>query len=55
MFKHAYESFKSWHNKVYFYLCMEDHNLWQEVFRYQYSSNNQFEDFMKMAYKDKIK
>lgn len=54
MFKHAYESFKLWHGKVYFYLCMEDNSLWKEVFGYEYSSNNQMEDMMKMAYKDKI-
>jgi len=55
MFKHAYNSFKSWHKKVYFYLCMEDHTLWKEVFDYEYSSNNQFEDFMLNNYMDKIK
>lgn len=54
MFKHAYKSFKSWHGKVYFYLCMEDHSLWKEVFGYEYSSNNQFEDFMLNNYMDKI-
>ena len=54
MFKHAFESFKSWHGKVYFYLCMEDHSLWKDVFGYEYSSNNQFEDFMLNNYMDKI-
>ncbi len=54
MFKHAYDSFKSWHGKVYFYLCMEDHSLWKEVFGYEYTTNNQFEDFMKNSYMDKI-
>jgi len=54
MFTHAYNSFKSWHGKVYFYLCMEDHSLWKEVFGYEYSSNNQFEDFMLNNYMDKI-
>jgi len=54
MFKHCYDSFKSWHHKVYFYLCMEDHSLWKEVFGYEYSSNNQFEDFMLSNYMDKI-
>ncbi|MEA3513831.1 MAG: hypothetical protein U9R37_09540 [Campylobacterota bacterium] len=55
MFKHAYESFKSWHGKVYFYLCMEDHSLWKEVFGYEYSSNNQMENMMKMSYMEKIR
>ncbi len=54
MFKHCYDSFKSWHSKVYFYLCMEDHTLWKEIFGYEYSSNNQFEDFMLNNYMDKI-
>lgn len=54
MFKHCYDSFKSWHNKVYFYLCMEDHSLWKDIFGYEYSSNNQFEDFMLSNYMDKI-
>jgi spore photoproduct lyase len=54
MFTHAYKSFQPWHNRVYFYLCMEDHSLWKEVFGYEYSSNNQFEDFMLRNYMDKI-
>jgi len=54
MFKSAYDSFKAWHKEVYFYLCMEDHSLWKEVFGYEYISNNQMEDMMKMAYSNKI-
>ena len=54
MFKSAYDSFKAWHKDVYFYLCMEDHSLWKEVFGYEYSSNNQMEMMMKMAYENKI-
>jgi len=54
MFKHCYDSFKTWHNKVYFYLCMEDHTLWKDIFGYEYSSNNQFEDFMLDNYMGKI-
>ena len=55
MFKAAYEAFKPWHKEVYFYLCMEDESLWKEVFGYEYSSNNQMEEFMKMHYRNKIK
>lgn len=55
MFKHAYDTFKPWHKEVYFYLCMEDESLWKEVFGYEYSSNNQMEDFMKISYMNKIK
>jgi len=54
MFKHCYDSFASWHGKVYFYLCMEAHSLWKDVFGYEYSSNNQMEDMMKMFYWSKI-
>ncbi len=54
MFKHAYDTFKPWHKDVYFYLCMEDQSLWKECFGYEYSSNNQMEEFMKMSYMNKI-
>lgn len=54
MFKHAYETFKPWYKEVFFYLCMEDESLWKEVFGYEYSSNNQMEEFMKNAYREKI-
>jgi spore photoproduct lyase len=33
---------------------MEDESLWKEVFGYEYSSNNQMEEFMKNAYREKI-
>lgn len=55
MFKHAYDTFKRWHNDVYFYLCMEDESLWKDVFGYEYSSNNQMEEFMKSSYMEKIR
>lgn len=54
MFIHAYRSFAPWQNEVYFYLCMEDESLWRDVFGFEYSSNNQFEEFMKMKYIGKI-
>ncbi|MGB5866544.1 MAG: spore photoproduct lyase family protein [Arcobacteraceae bacterium] len=55
MFKHCYNSFSSWHGQVYFYMCMEAHSLWKDVFGYEYSSNNQMEDMMKMSYLSKIR
>ena len=55
MFKSAYDCFKPWHKDVYFYLCMEDHSLWKDVFGYEYASNNQMEMMMKMAYENKIR
>ncbi len=54
MFTHLYKSFQPWHGKVYFYMCMEAHSLWKDVFGYEYSSNNQMEEFMKNAYMEKI-
>ena len=50
MFKHAYESFKPWHKEVFFYLCMEEHSLWKDVFGYEYATNNDFERAMLASY-----
>jgi spore photoproduct lyase len=46
MFSNAYNTFKPWHEKVFFYMCMEDHSLWKDVFGYEYSSNDEFEEAM---------
>ena len=54
MFKFAYDSLKEWHKKVFFYMCMEPHYLWKEVFGYEYASNNQFENMMNSFYMQKI-
>ena len=54
MFKHAYESFSLWHKDVFFYLCMEEHELWNKTFGYQYSTNNDFEGAMLSAYAKKL-
>lgn len=54
MFRAVYGSLKSWHARVFFYLCMEPHALWKPVFGYQYASNQEFEDAMKQAYYDKV-
>ncbi len=53
MFKHAYESFKEWQsgeNRTFFYLCMEEHQMWEKTFGYQYSTNNDFERAMLSSY-----
>ena len=55
MFIFAYTSFKKWHNKVYFYFCMEDKKLWKDVFGFEYSTNEEFEEDMKSHYLAKIK
>lgn len=54
MFSHLYECFKPWHQKVFFYLCMEPSSLWPKVFGYQYSNNLEFEKKMKESYLNKI-
>ena len=50
MFSFAYNSFKEWHDKVFFYLCMEDIRLWKQVFGREYSSNEEFETDMIDSY-----
>jgi spore photoproduct lyase len=55
MFSHAYNSFKSWHGKVFFYLCMEDASLWPDVFSFSYPDNDTFETAMIDAYENKIR
>ncbi len=54
MFKNLYEAFESWHKKVYFYLCMEDHSLWKKIFGFEYSSNDEMEKDMINSYNNKI-
>jgi spore photoproduct lyase len=44
LFRHAYESFKPWHDKVFFYLCMEEKKLWDLTFGGSYKDNKTFED-----------
>jgi len=54
MFRRAYESFGSWHSRVFFYMCMEDVSLWMDVFGHEYSDNEEFEAAMLNSYKEKI-
>lgn len=55
MFRHLYQSFPdSWKDEVFFYLCMENAELWEPVFGYQYASNDEFEAAMKDCYLSKI-
>jgi len=54
MFTHCYDSFSSWHGKVYFYMCMEAHSLWKDVFGYEFANNDEMEDAMKTSYLGKI-
>lgn len=54
MFKHLYDSFKPWHNKLFFYMCMEDKRLWMDVFGREYQTNEEFEEDMIKSYFTKI-
>ncbi|MCP4010535.1 MAG: DNA photolyase, partial [Proteobacteria bacterium] len=55
MFKGLYRALEEWHEKVFFYLCMEPATLWQPVFGVpDYTDNAAFEAAMKQAYMEKI-
>lgn len=54
MFTHLYNCFKPWQDKVFFYMCMEDKNLWMDVFKREYQTNEEFEEDMINSYFTKI-
>jgi spore photoproduct lyase len=54
MFKFAYDALSFWHKEVYFYMCMENSDLWRDVFGYEYPTNESFEMDMKFNYLRKI-
>ena len=54
LFQYAYNCFSNWHNKVFFYLCMENKDYWQPVFGKDYQDNIAFEMDMKKHYLEKI-
>ncbi|RMG40414.1 MAG: DNA photolyase [Candidatus Dadabacteria bacterium] len=43
LFKTMYGAFSAWHEKVYFYLCMERAEIWDRVFGWHYQTNSLFE------------
>ena len=43
LFGMMYNAFKSWHEKVFMYLCMERAYFWDEVFGWHYPTNEEFE------------
>ncbi len=53
-FKRVYDEFQPWHEKVFFYLCMEDPSLWPHVFGFDYDDNDAFETAMKQHYMGKV-
>lgn len=54
LFHSIYKPLTPWHNKVFFYLCMENQVLWEPVFGFEYANNIEFETAMKSAYLEKI-
>ncbi|MFN8371169.1 MAG: hypothetical protein U0T83_11175 [Bacteriovoracaceae bacterium] len=54
IFGHTFNSFKAWHGKVFFYLCMEHRRFWESVFKFEYPDNESFEKAMKDSYMQKI-
>ena len=43
MFSHMYRAFSDWHNRVFFYLCMEKPEIWMQSFGYVFDTNEIFE------------
>ncbi|MBF8269850.1 MAG: hypothetical protein HW386_1559 [Gammaproteobacteria bacterium] len=39
LFRHAYNAFAAWHQRVFFYLCMEEARFWDQSFGYRYPDN----------------
>ena len=43
IFSNVYDAFRSWHEEIFFYLCMEESSIWETVFGDYYKSNSEFE------------
>lgn len=55
LFSSLYHAFPdSWKESVFFYMCMEQIDLWQPVFGRSYDSNARFEEDMLNTYQEKI-
>jgi spore photoproduct lyase len=55
LFSTLFQAFPdNWKSSVFFYMCMEDVNLWEPVFGRSYPSNDAFEQDMIQAYLKKI-
>ena len=44
IFGHVLNQFSSWHDTVFFYLCMEERSVWESVFGQAYIDNTEFEN-----------
>lgn len=55
LFSFAYDAFGEWHDSdVFFYLCMEDEELWEPVLGRRYGDNGEFEKDMLTTYYEKL-
>ncbi len=55
LFTTVYKAFPdTWKASVFFYMCMEDIDLWQPVFGRGYTTNEEFEADMLTTYHEKI-
>jgi len=45
-FSAMYKAFANWHDRVFFYLCMEKATLWEQSLGYVYATNDEFEQAM---------
>ncbi len=47
LFSTIYQAFHTWHERVFFYLCMETDDIWHKVLGRSYDTNEKFEaDFL---------
>ena len=54
IFQFVWDEFSLWHNKVFFYMCMEDRELWETVFGNCYENNVEFETALFQHVSDKL-
>ena len=54
IFQFVWDEFSSWHNKVFFYACMEERELWETVFGNCYENNVEFETALFQHVSDKL-
>ena len=49
LFRFGFQSFNLWHDKVFFYLCMEEKKFWLDTFGFAYDTNEGFENALNDA------
>jgi len=55
LFHHAYTAFTPWHDKVFFYLCMEEKHFWETIFGHSYPDNSTFEQALLSSARQKLR